>query len=218
LASEFRADEDSSLLKIIFECADPVQERRFEELARKGGSDPTLVLGVWLSADHPESARLHSELKRRELDELLALAGLFRWEFNAAWRAGKIRVMAFNGNNKIEVNAEQASSIKLDLVRQTITLPDGTVLTSATARHWEAPVVDVPAGSERRMGEPQSVKPRATQVNIPTKRTALQKWIAERYPKGIPAGMTQKQIARDFKSDTGTVVNARTVRRALGRK
>jgi hypothetical protein len=213
LVSKFPPDEEPSLLKAIVECADQTQRERFAELARKGGYDPNLVLGVWLSADHPERARLHSELERRELDELLPLAGLFRLEFNTAWGAGKIRVMAFDGNNEIEVNARQASSMKLDLVRQRITLPNGTVLTSATAWHWEEPAVG-PEGSEGPIGKPQSARFRT----VPTKKEALKGWIAKRYPKGIPAGMPQKQIARDFQSDTGTVVNTRTVRRALGGK
>jgi hypothetical protein len=52
----------------------------------------------------------------------------------------------------------------------------------------------------------------------PTKRKAVETWVAKRYPGGVPAGVTAKTIGRDFESDTKTLVDDRTVRRALGKK
>jgi transposase len=64
------------------------------------------------------------------------------------------------------------------------------------------------------------------QVNAPAKRTAgaksskreeVAEFIARNYPNGIPAKVTNKMIAIEYKAETGTAVSERTVRRALGR-
>jgi hypothetical protein len=136
-----------------------------------------------------------------------------------ALQSGQYVATGFVGIDEQPVPARifRDAKVRIWLGQSEIELPDGTVI-RAVVINPAAPVVDVPASSKRRMGERQSAEPRATQVNTATKRTALQKWIAGRYTQGIPAGMTQKEIARDFKTDTGTVVDVRTVRRALGRK
>jgi hypothetical protein len=66
---------------------------------------------------------------------------------------------------------------------------------------------------------PIDAKPATTssKIHIQTKRDALASWIAERYPEGIPPGITAKVIARDFELEKKIVVHVRTVRRALGR-
>jgi hypothetical protein len=158
LVRKFCAGEDHpSLLIAISECADPTQRSRFGELAREGGYDPKLLLGVWLTANHPRREPLRSELERRGLGELLALASLFRLDFNAACRAGRVHVKAFDGNNEIEVNGKQAGLLKLDLVKHKITLPNGTVLTTATAQQSEPPPVAQTARPRPRGPAPGTV-------------------------------------------------------------
>jgi hypothetical protein len=51
-----------------------------------------------------------------------------------------------------------------------------------------------------------------------TSREKLASFIAEKYPSGIPAGMTNKQIAKEFHAATAISVSERTVRRAQGRE
>ena len=49
-------------------------------------------------------------------------------------------------------------------------------------------------------------------------REAVASFIAKKYPKGLPAGMTLKAVARNFEKRSGRAVSERTVRRALGRR
>jgi hypothetical protein len=51
-----------------------------------------------------------------------------------------------------------------------------------------------------------------------TKRMAVKHWITGRYPKGVPAGVTAKALARDIEREMHIIVSERTVRRALGRR
>jgi len=48
-------------------------------------------------------------------------------------------------------------------------------------------------------------------------RKAVASFLAKKYPKGLPAGITRKAIARDFKTLTGLPVSERTISRAQGR-
>jgi hypothetical protein len=79
--------------------------------------------------------------------------------------------------------------------------------------------------------ESQSVIPQPKKVNgrkitkarsatrhivVQTKCDAVASFLAERYPDGIPPGMTQKEIARQFELEKKVRVDPRTVRRALG--
>ena len=50
-----------------------------------------------------------------------------------------------------------------------------------------------------------------------TLREDVAAFIAANYPNSIPAGITNKKIAQDYKSKTRIVVSERTVRRARGR-
>jgi hypothetical protein len=64
----------------------------------------------------------------------------------------------------------------------------------------------IPAHSKRRAGA-KSIK-----------RDGVADLIAKEYPSGIPAGVTDKKIANDYKAKTRSDVSERTVRRARGRK
>jgi hypothetical protein len=73
--------------------------------------------------------------------------------------------------------------------------------------------LDAPA---QPTGQRQSAK--AAPVKTPTKQGAIKNWIAQRYPGGIRAGTTLKQIVREFSNETEITVSERTVRRARGGK
>jgi hypothetical protein len=53
-------------------------------------------------------------------------------------------------------------------------------------------------------------------IVVQTKCDAVASFLAERYPDGIPPGMTQKEIAHQFELEKKVRVDPRTVRRALG--
>jgi hypothetical protein len=63
-----------------------------------------------------------------------------------------------------------------------------------------------------------TVQPKRAVRTKPTLREAVASFVAEKYPKGLPAGMTLKAIARNFEKRSGCAVSERTVRRALGRR
>jgi hypothetical protein len=72
-------------------------------------------------------------------------------------------------------------------------------------RKWRDNTLAVPNQPKRRSG----AKPR--------KRDAIRKFVAERYPNGIPPQVKQASICADFARETGCVVSERTLGRALGR-
>jgi hypothetical protein len=51
-----------------------------------------------------------------------------------------------------------------------------------------------------------------------TKREAVATFISEKYPSGKPAGVTYREIAREFERSRGLRVDPRTISRALGHK
>jgi hypothetical protein len=59
-------------------------------------------------------------------------------------------------------------------------------------------------------------KPAPRRIAKQTKRDAVASWLAQRYPAGIPPGMSQKEIALQFEREKKVRVDTRTVRRALG--
>jgi hypothetical protein len=138
-----------------------------------------------------------------------------------ALQSGQYVATGFVGIDEQPVPARIFRDVKVRiwLGQSEIELPNGTVIQGAVINP-AAPTADAPAGSGRQIGKPQSVKPGAPKVHIPTKTEVLQKWIAERYPQGIPAGTTNKHLAREFSNATKNTVtvNERTVRRARGGK
>jgi hypothetical protein len=52
----------------------------------------------------------------------------------------------------------------------------------------------------------------------PSKREKLETFLEKKYQSEIPAGVTYKEIANDFYTETGVKVSERTARRAFGRK
>jgi hypothetical protein len=63
-----------------------------------------------------------------------------------------------------------------------------------------------------------SVHPRRAAGNKRILREEVEAFVHEKYPSGIPAGISNKQIARDFYAKTGRDVSERTIRRSQGRK
>jgi hypothetical protein len=51
----------------------------------------------------------------------------------------------------------------------------------------------------------------------PNKRERVASFIKQKYPKGVPAGITGNAIARQFEAKHKVSISERTVRRALGR-
>lgn len=52
----------------------------------------------------------------------------------------------------------------------------------------------------------------------PTKRQAVERYIAQNFPDGLPAGLSYKQIAQAVGREIGDTVDERTVRRARGKR
>jgi len=69
-----------------------------------------------------------------------------------------------------------------------------------------------------RWGRGITVQPKRAVGAKPTLREAVASFVAKKYPKELPAGMTLKAIARNFEEKSGRAVSERTVRRALGRR
>jgi hypothetical protein len=63
-----------------------------------------------------------------------------------------------------------------------------------------------------------TVQPKRAVGAKPTLREAVASFVTKKYPKGLPASMTLKEIARNFEKKSGRTVSERTVRRACGRK
>jgi hypothetical protein len=63
-----------------------------------------------------------------------------------------------------------------------------------------------------------TVQPKRAVGAKPTLRKAVASFVAKKYPKGLPVGMTLKAIARNFEKKYGRPVSERTVRRAFGRR
>jgi hypothetical protein len=49
-------------------------------------------------------------------------------------------------------------------------------------------------------------------------REKIKEFVYRKYPRGVPAGVTYKDIAKQAKDTVGRIVAERTVRRALGGK
>jgi hypothetical protein len=64
------------------------------------------------------------------------------------------------------------------------------------------------AGGRHRLATPIELTPKPTAVKRNTKLAVARRYIGNNYPKGIPAGVTDKEILRH------TGVSERTVRRA----
>jgi hypothetical protein len=67
---------------------------------------------------------------------------------------------------------------------------------------------DYPSAPAARLAAPDSGFTKAT------KTSAVKAFIVEKYPRGIPPGVSDKTIAREFGDHTKTTVSDRTVRRA----
>ncbi len=65
-------------------------------------------------------------------------------------------------------------------------------------------------------GLPAATPPPASRpLRPPTKIEAFRAWVARQYPEGVPAGITRKMLAQEFKRDTKVGIDERTIRRAL---
>jgi hypothetical protein len=91
-------------------------------------------------------------------------------------------------------------------------LPNELTELMGAAKGGPTPAATV-AAQQRTVAEVEA-SPR--RVRRSTKRDAVASWIADRYPGGIPADISQKEIARQFEAETKVQVDVRTVRRALG--
>jgi hypothetical protein len=93
------------------------------------------------------------------------------------------------------------------------TLP--TQLAEATVRSAPSePPIDQDEDSTSQLRNADS-DPAPKRVEIQKKRDAVASWIAERYPDGIPAGTSRKEVARQFEAKTKVRVDPKTVDRAL---
>jgi hypothetical protein len=86
-------------------------------------------------------------------------------------------------------------------------------LTELAAAESRSAIPDSKKEDRRRITKSKSAPRR---VAVQTKRDAVASWLAQRYPEGVPPGMSQKEIARQFEGEKKVRVDPRTVRRALG--
>jgi len=69
-----------------------------------------------------------------------------------------------------------------------------------------------------RAGDTRNTDPRSDDQGKTTKREAVAIFIKEKYPGGLPAGITYQAIALEFERVRKVPVDPRTVSRALGNK
>jgi hypothetical protein len=141
----------------------------------------------------------------------------FIFGFRVAATAGEWRVIGFDDLEEKVVppalfwQAELALSVEdITLNADEIRLPSGKILAAARASPLGGGIaIKDQAASSSQAG---AVTPKQT------KREAVKSFIDERYPNGIPAGVTMKDLARMVKKEKNITVSPRTVSRALGRK
>jgi hypothetical protein len=93
-----------------------------------------------------------------------------------------------------------------ELYSENAATSEGTAEAIALASDPAAKRISLRADGQRRL--PQKV----------SKRSAAADWLLCSYPDGIPAGMTDKKLCRDFEEKTETKIDPRTMRRAMGKK
>ena len=88
---------------------------------------------------------------------------------------------------------------------------------------WTSAIMLSPAAFDRWLKKTLrdrkiTIHPRRTVGAKGFKRGGVAAFAAANYPNPIPPGITNKKIAQDYESKTGTSVSERTVRRAFGRR